>query len=107
MKPSILKHCAGRGYNSPLKQIDPPTKGEKSVEVGMTADKDTKSISPYLTASSGKFSADAGGNISPTGKSFNANVGYQNKGLSAGVGVESFSGQKPNLTARVSYRKTF
>jgi len=26
MKPTILKHCAGRNYNSPLKQINSKTK---------------------------------------------------------------------------------
>ena len=92
---------------SPIKQFTPPAKGKKTVEAGISADKETMTLSPYLNASSGKFNANASANISPEGKSFNAGLNYNKGGLSAGVGVEKVPGLKPNMTANISYSKTF
>ena len=100
MKPQILKHCAGRNYNSPLRQ-------EKTVEASITADKDRKMLSPSLAASVGALSANANANLSANGTGFNAGLNYNKGGFSAGVGIEGTNKSKPNVTASVSYKKTF
>ena len=100
MKPSILKHCSGRNYNSPFLQ-------EKTIEANVAVDKEQKMLSPSLSASSGALSANAGANISPTGRSFNAGLNYNKGGFHAGVGVEGANKSKPNVTASIGYSKTF
>ena len=100
MKPQILKHCAGRNYNSPLRQ-------EKTIEANITADKDQRMLSPSLAASSGALSANANANISTSRTGFNAGLNYNKGGFSAGVGVEGTNKSKPNVTASVGYKKTF
>ena len=89
------------------KKIDPPSKGGKSIDVGMNADKETRTLSPYLSVASGRFTANASGNISKKSKSANAELGYNKGGFSAGVGFEKNSGNKPNMTANISYSKKF
>jgi hypothetical protein len=97
MKPTILKHCAGRNYNSPLHQ-------EKKVEANVAVDANQKMLSPSLRASSGALSANAGANISPTSKSYNAGINYNKGGFSVGVNVEKNNKSKPNVTANASYK---
>ena len=100
MKPSILKHCSGRNYNSPFHQ-------EKSLGTNLNIDKEQKMLSPSLSASSGALSANAGANISPQGKSFNAGLNYNKGNFSAGVGIEGADKNKPNVTGHISFNKKF
>ena len=103
MKPTISKHCAGRNYNSPLRQEEKPKKVEASVSI----DKERRMLSPSLAASSGNLSTNANANISTRGTGFDAGLNYNKGGFSAGVGVEGTNKSKPNVTASVSYKKTF
>ena len=100
MKPQILKHCAGRNYNSPLMQ-------ERSIETNIEFDKEEKTMTPTLTASSGAFNVKAGGTVSPKGGDFKAGLNYNKGGFSAGVDVSGMTGEKPNVTGRLGYKKTF
>jgi hypothetical protein len=100
MKPTILKHCSGRNYNSPFHQ-------EKSFSADLNIDKERKMISPSLSAASGNLSANAGANVSPMGKSYNAGIGFNKGGFHAGVGVSGTDKSKPNLMANIGYNKTF
>lgn len=100
MKPAILKHCAGRNYNSPLHQ-------EKKIEANVSVDKEQKMLSPSLSASSGALSANANANISPGGRNFNVGLNYNKGGFSAGIGVGGTNKSKPNMTASIGYSKTF
>lgn len=99
MRSPILKHCAGRNYNSPLKQ--------KSIEANVDVDKEEKSLSPYLSASSGAFNVKAGGTLTPKGGDFKAGLNFNKNGFSAGVGVEGMTGEKPNVTGHIGYKKEF
>ena len=99
MRSPILKHCAGRSYNSPLKQ--------KSMEANLEVDKERQSLSPYLSASSGNFNVKAGGTLTREGGNFNTGLNYNKNGFSAGVGLSGATGEKPNVTANIGYKKVF
>jgi hypothetical protein len=103
MKPSILKHCSGRNYNSPFRQENK----ERSFGANLNIDKEQKTISPSLSAASGNLSANAGANISPTSKSYNAGIGFNKGGFHAGVGISGANKSKPNVTANLGYSKNF
>jgi len=103
MKPSILKHCSGRNYNSPFHQ----EKKEKSFSADLNIDQEQKMISPSLSATSGNLSANAGANISPMGTAYNAGIGFNKGGFHAGVGISGADKSKPNLTANMGYSKNF
>ena len=89
-----------------LKSQTPLNQG-KSIEANVNFDKDEKSLSPSLTASSGAFNVKAGGTVTPTGGDFNAGVGFNKGGFSAGIGVSGMSKEKPNLTANIGFKKKF
>ena len=99
MKSTMSKQWAGRNYNSPLQQ--------KSIEGNIEVNKEQKSLSPYLNAVSGAFSVKAGGTLTPKGGDFNAGLNYNKKGFSAGVGISGMTGEKPNVTANIGYKKMF
>jgi len=96
----VSKHCSGRNYNSPLKQ-------EKSINASVSVDKEERAIMPSLSATVGRLSLESSGNINDKGGDFNAGLGYKKGGFSAGMGVSGMTGQKPNMTAKVSYSKKF
>jgi|LauGreDrversion4_1035100.scaffolds.fasta_scaffold389555_2 hypothetical protein len=84
-----------------------PLKQEKSIEANIDFDKEEKSLSPSLTASSGAFNVKAGGTVTPKGGDFNAGLNFNKGGFSAGVGVSGMSKEKPNVTASIGYKKKF
>ena len=100
MKSPILKHCAGRGYNSPLKQ-------KRSIAANIVLDPAKKSLSPYLTARSGAFNANAGGTLTTKGANFNAGLEFNKSGFTAGVNVSGMTGEKPSVTGEIAYNKKF
>lgn len=100
MKPQILKHCAGKSYNSPLKQ-------GRSIETNVEFNKEERSMTPTLTASSGAFNVTAGGTLTPKGGDFTTGLNYNKGGFSAGVGVSGMTNEKPNITAKLGYKKKF
>ena len=100
MKSQVAKHWSGKGYNSPLCQ-------ERSIETNIDFDKDERSISPSLTASSGSFNVKGAGTLTPKGGDFNAGLGFNRNGFSANVGVSGMSKEKPNVTASIGYKKKF
>ncbi|MFY8170254.1 MAG: hypothetical protein ACOVK2_03955 [Candidatus Fonsibacter sp.] len=84
-----------------------PLKQEKSIEANVDFDKDEKSLSPSLTANSGAFNVKAGGTLTTKGGDFNAGLGFDKNGFSAGIGVSGMTGEKPNVTGRIGYKKKF
>jgi hypothetical protein len=84
-----------------------PLKQEKSIEANIDFDKEEKSLSPSLTASSGAFNVKAGGTLNNKGGDFNAGLGFNKGGFSVGVGVSGMTGEKPNVTGNIGYKKKF
>jgi len=84
-----------------------PLKQEKSIEANIGIDPEEKSLSPSLTASSGAFRANAGGTLTTKGGDFNAGLEFNKSGFSAGIGVSGMTNEKPSVTGRIGYKKTF
>ena len=64
-----------------------PLNQKKSIETNVYIDPEERSLSPSLTASSGAFNANAGGTLTTKGGDFNAGLGFNKKGFSAGINV--------------------
>lgn len=100
MKSKISKHWSGKGYNSPLRQ-------EKSFGANLIVDKESRSLSPSLSAQIGRLNAETNANISKGNTNYNVGLNYNKGGFSAGVGLEGQNKDKPNVIASIGYKKTF
>jgi hypothetical protein len=100
MKPTILKHCSGRNYNSPFHQ-------ENNFGANLDIDKEQKTITPSLNATVKNLNANASTTFSPNGTYYNAGLNFNKNGFNAGVGVSGKNKSKPNLNAHVGYSKNF
>lgn len=89
-----------------LRSQSPLNQG-RSIEANIDLNKDERSMTPSLTASSGAFNVKAGGTVTPKGGDFNAGLNFNRGGFSAGIGVSGMTNEKPSVTGRIGYKKTF
>jgi hypothetical protein len=96
MKPTILKHCAGRGYNSPLMQEDKEKKnaitlsGSHTAQGGTQMDEAKNNSNLKIGYNRGdNFGLNLGGEFdSVQGKTFGAGANWMSKGGGVSAGVD-------------------
>ncbi len=97
MRSPILKHCAGRNYNSPLNQAK---KG--GVSGNLEYDTENRTINPSLEASYKNLSVAGGAtqNLDTKETTFGGELKYENKkGFNMNAGVTGSNMSKPTISA--------
>tara|TARA_R110000868_G_scaffold342356_3_gene603185 strand:+ start:1204 stop:1473 length:270 start_codon:yes stop_codon:yes gene_type:complete len=84
-----------------LKSQDPPTTG---ITIGGSANSENKSINLNAGYEKDKVGVDMSTNLSKQYKSVSAGLNYNTNRFSGNVSVEKVAGQKPSVSARVSYK---
>ena len=102
MRSPILKHCAGRNYNSPLKQ---EKKG--NVSGNLEYNTEDRTINPSLQASYKNLSVSGGAtkHLDTNDTTFGGELKYENKkGFNANAGVTGSNSSKPTVSAGFGFK---
>jgi hypothetical protein len=102
MRSPILKHCAGRGYNTPLMQ---EKKGGLSGNLEYNTE--NRTVNPSLEATYKNFSLSGGAtnNLDTKETTFGSELKYEGKkGFNANVGVTGSNVNKPTVSAGFGFK---